>query len=274
MHTPGLIPHQTITTIVENVDQARADIQHAFTLLIGAKERLRTVLGTGSRTFYGHLWSNTISDDDLERTAKEVDAQQARNAWRYVLDQCGLRSYMTEQRQKELEEQLAKGQFPALTVANVLSTLQGLTSQVGTLLQESAQEVFDWLRPRSAHGVGALKTNKKWKVGDKAIVGWAVEANYDGGFHLNYHRQANFRALGNVLSLLDGQGAQKYPDDLCTQLNAALKRTHAGEVVTVLYLACKPYRNGNMHLRFLRRDLVDKLNQLGGDGTLPTTEQA
>jgi len=57
-----------------------------------------------------------------------------------------------------------------------------------------------------------------------------------------------------------------------TQLNAALATAHAGGIIAVPYLACTPYKNGNMHLRFLRRDLVDKLNQLGGDGTLPDAE--
>ena len=272
MDTAGLIPRQTITTIVDNVAHARADIAEAFTLLIGAKDRLAAVLGDGSATYYGHLWTHQISDYHLAYTAAEVDAQCTRNAWRYVLEQTGLRSYMTEARQQELQAQLDKDEFPALTVENVLSTLQGLTSQVGTLLHESAKEVFDWLRPHSGCGIGALKTNKKFHIGSKAIVGWAVEAHYAGGYQLNSYRQANFRALGNVFSLLDGQGAQKYPDDLCTQLDTALRTAKPGTAMTVPYLACKPYKNGNMHLHFLRQDLVDRLNQIGSDGTLPAAE--
>ena len=271
MNTQGLIEYQTIRTIVENVTQAQADVAQAFLLLQGAKERLTAVLGDGQANYYGHIWERDVSDYNLPRTAEKTATFLERNAWRYVLEQTGLRSFMTEARQKELEAQLDKGQFPALTVENVLSTLQGLTSQVGTLLQESALEVFDWLRPSQHSRVGSLKTNTHFRVGDRAIVGGAVDVGaWGGGFRLNVYREANFRALGNVFSLLDGHGAQKYPDDLPTQLRTALQHAKSAQCLVVPpYLECKPYRNGHLHMKFLRRDLVDKLNQIGADGTLP-----
>jgi hypothetical protein len=181
---------------------------------------------------------------------------------------------MTQKRQDELCDQLKKGQFPTLTPDNVLSTLQGFTGQVSTLLEESAKEVFDWLRPWNPQSrAGQLKTNQRWKIGYKAIAAYAVEAKWTHGYHLNTHREANFRALGNVFSLLDGQGAQQYPDDLYTQLRAGLDTAQAGEAVVTPYLTLKPYRNGNAHLAFVRHDLVDKLNALCGDGSLPGEER-
>ena len=269
------IQHQTITAIVENVALARADIAQAFTLLQGAKDRLNATLGTKDQTYYayGYLWNRDISDYNLDRTAKEVDQFQERNAWRYVLEQTGLRAYMTEARQKELQAQLEKGTFPPLTVENALSTLQGLTSHVGSLLTESALEVFDWLRPSTRSQVGQLKTNHQFHIGHKAIV-YGVESNWNDGYRINSYREANFRALGNVFSLMDGQGAQQRPNDLVTQLNVGLRAVRSGGIVTTPYLTCKPYANGNAHLAFLRQDLVDKLNQVGADGSLPGREAA
>ena len=266
MNTPGLIPHATITTILDNVTQARADIAAAFALLDGAKTRLATVLGDGSGNAYGHLWTHAIHDADLPRTACEVDTQVATNTWRYLLRQLGLDAYMTETRQKELQTQLERGELPPLTVDNVLSTLQGLTSQVGTLLEESVREVFEWLRPYHHYGVGALKTNEKYRVGPKVILGYTVEAGYPTGLRLKYQRQRNLHALGNVLSLLDGQGVQRYPHDLVTQVQDALKDRHYGEVFTVPYLSGRGYKNGHLHVTFTRLDLIDRLNQIGGDG--------
>ena len=262
-----LIPHQTLTMIVENVTQARADVAQGFALLVGAKDRLRAVLGAEPR-YYDTLWSDRISDYHLDNTAKQVDAQLARTAWAYVIQQLGLNAWMTEKRQNELHEQLTRGTFPPLTVENILGTLQGLTSQVETLLQEAAQEVFEWLRPCHPHGVGALKTNQKWRVGDKAIVDYAVEPGWMQGYRLTTSREANFRTLGNVFSLLDGQGAQRSPDDLCTQLRVGLARAESGAQVSTPYVNLKPYKNGHAHLTFRRHDLVDRLNQLGGDGAL------
>ena len=271
MPTTDLIPHQTITAICDNVAQAQADMAQAFALLQGAKERLTAVLGS-QLPYVGsaHLWEHDISDYNLPRAGTQSAQYVTRNAWRYVLDVCGIKAYMTEKRQKELQQQMEQGHFPALTPENVLSTLQGLTGQVGTLLEESAKEVFDWLRPWNPQSRAAqLKTNQRWKLGYKVIVCYAVEANWAHGYHLNYAREANFRALGNVFALLDGQGAQHYPDDVCTQLRTGLERVTAGEAVPTPYLTLKPYRNHNAHLVFRRHDLVDKLNALCGDGSLP-----
>lgn len=269
--TTDLIPRQTITTVCENVTQAKEDIVRAFTLLQSAKERLTAALGTQlPYGGYAHLWERDISDYDLLKEQECSVQYVARNAWRYVIDLCGLRSYMTEVRQKELQEQLANGQFPTLTPKNVLSTLQGFASRVDTLLTESAKEVFDWLRPHNPSSRAAqLKTNRRWQLGYKAIAVSGVETNFMQGYRLNYYREANFRALGNTLALLDGQGAQKSPHDLCTQLRTGLNNVCAGAIITTPYLTFKPYRNGNAHLVFLRHDLIDKLNAMCGDGTLP-----
>ena len=272
MTTTALIEHQTIGAICENVAQAKTDIAHAFALLQGAKERLGAVLGSGGYKYYDHIFARDISDYNLPDRATESLLQCERNAWRYVIDLCGLQSYMTDARQRELHEQLDKGKFPPLTVENVLSTLHGLTSQVDALLTESAKEVFDWLRPSPHSHAGRLKTNAQWHVGHKVIVGYAVESAWGGGYHIRYGTEPRFRALGNVFSLLDGQGAQKHPETLALQLNEGLKTCSSGDSVTTPYLRCKPYKNGNAHLTFTRPDLVDKLNALASDGTLPGHE--
>lgn len=263
--TTDLIPHATATQIVENMTQVRTDVQQAFTLLQQAKDRLKACLGD---TYSTHLWSNQISDYDLPREATKIDQDLERQAWYYVILKLGMHAYMTERRQEELQEQLKAGKFPALTVANMLSTLQGLVGQADTLLQEQAKEVWDWLRPGSWLRTGSLKTNKHYRIGPKVIIGGAVEAGWTRGFRLNYWRDKNFRALGNVFSLLDGQGAQHYPHDLVTQLKQSLETASSGDWAEVPYFRYKPYGNGNLHVQFTRLDLLAKLNALGGDGSL------
>ena len=274
MDTPGLIPHQKITSIIENVNQARHDIDSAFKLLQDAKDRLNTVLGDGSAVSYGHLWERDISDYDLARTLETIQAFQAKNAWKYLLRQTGLTAYMTERRQKELKDQIEKGDLPCLTVENVLSTLEGLSGQLGSLLLESVKEVFDWLRPSEWSWAGQYKTNKKFQVGYKVIITNATGSHLAGEWHLNYYHEANFRSLGNVLSLLDGQGVPHYPHDLCTKLREVFKDALAGEWYDAPYMRVKLYHNGNMHVQFVRTDLIDRLNQLGSDGTVGRGEAA
>ena len=273
--TTDIMQRQTITVICDNVVQAQADIAQAFALLQGAKERLSATLGS-QRPLQAeaHLWERDLHDDNLPLAGEKSAQYVAKNAWRYVIDFCGITAYMTQKRRNELRAQMDGGHFPALTPENVLSTLQGLTGQVGMLLEESAKEVFDWLRPwNPCSRAGQLKTNQRWKLGYKAIVPYAVDCRtHSRGFWFNGHYEDNFRGLGNVFSLLDGQGIQHYPDDLCTQLRAGLDTKRAGEGITTPYLTFKPYRNGNAHLVFLRHDLIDALNALCGDGSLPGEE--
>ena len=269
MATTELMPHQTARMIVENVDQARQDVLEAFKLLDSAKQRLGAVLGAKDCNSYNSLWRDRIYCDNLMKTAQDCDAFIARNAWRYLLAQTGMLAYMTDARQKELQGQLDNGQFPALTVENILSSMEGLTGQLGSLLIESVKEVFDWLRPWHS----GYKTNKKFTVGRKVIIGYMLNQSWAGAdFHINYSRANHIKMLGNVFSLLDGQGVPQYPHDLPTQMNTALKGVRSGESFTVPYMTGKPYGNGNLHLAFTRMDLVDKLNQLGSDGSLGEKE--
>lgn len=270
--TTEMIAHQKVTTIIENVEQARQDMKQAFDLLASAKARLGAVIGAGAGSYYDTLWERDISCSNLPARAEEADAHVARNAWRYIIAQTGITHYMTERRKEELQAQLKRGDFPALTVANVLSTMEGLAGDLGTLLAESVVEVFNWLRPQSTYGVGALKTNKKWKVGYKVITGYIVDLNYGGGYRVRYGMETRLRALGNVFALLDGAGVPQYPHDLVTQLNEAMKGVTSGTRVSVPYMQAAPYKNGNLHLTFTRTDLVDALNTLGANGSgLPDT---
>lgn len=269
--TTELIEHQTITAIVENVAVAKDEVRQAFALLQTAKTRLAAALGDGrggtyhqiipSRNYYG---DNCFEEKSLVESHKMI----TQNAWRYILAQTGLNHYMTEKRKKELNEQIEKNELPELTTENILGTLQGLAGKVHGLLEESIKEVFDWLRPRSAWGCGALKTNEKFKIGPKVIV-YGVERNWSKGFRFNYHYEANFRSLGNVFSLLDGKGVLKYPEDFVTKFNEAMKESHAGDKFDWEYFEIKCYRNGHAHIKFKRLDLVRRLNKVGGGDELP-----
>ena len=263
-----VIPHQTITAVCAAVDQAQQLVAEAFQRLVEAKRLLHETLGHDS-TYYDSLWPDRISDYNLEHEGNTCFDTIEQNGWRYILKLTQMHDFMTPKRQEELKTQVDQGEFPPLSVANVLTTLEGLSGQVAPLLLESIKEVFDWLTPTHAWGVGALKTNHKYHLGPKVIVS-AAEPSYGRGYHLKYYGQeAKIRALGTVFSLLDGQGIPHYPDDFATRLGKQLKTCCSGDTWEVKpYFEGRVYKNGNLHITFLRPDLVAKLNQIAGDGTL------
>lgn len=261
-----VMEYQKIHTITDNVQQALTDLQQGIGLLLAAKQRLTATLGH-ENTYYDTLWESRISDGYLDEQRQASVAHVTKNAWRYVVKQTGITAYMTEKRQQELTKQIEKGDLPSLTPENILSTLEALSQQTPALLEESVREVFDWLRPRYSHGVGALKTNKKYRLGYKVIIGHAVTRYWhDAPWEFNSYREANFRTLGNVFALLDGQGVERYPQDFVTRCRMSWKSgtlPHADQ-----YFCCMPYKNNNLHVTFLRHDLVDRINQIAGDLTL------
>lgn len=262
-----IIEHQKIATIVDNVGLAKADVVEAFRLLRAARDRLKATLGDGSH-YYHHFIDYGLSDFSIGENKTPIEAARRinRNAWAYMIDQVGIKQLMTPARRKEMEKQLEDDELPELTVDNVLGTLCSLAGRVDDLLIESMRYVFDWLRPWNS----ALKTNDPWKIGSRVIVVYGSEVGWGGGgFHLRYSKDAEFRALGNVFSLLDGKGVEKYPDDLYTRFNEGMKDQRRGDKFRDQYFEFKCYRNGNIHIKFLRPDLVAKLNKTASENELP-----
>lgn len=263
-----LIPHQTVTAIVENVDKAREEVRQGFALIVTAKKRLHSALGDSN--YYDHIIKSSLSDYSF--SDNEVVEESLRlitqNAWRYILEQTGLTKFMTDKRRHELEAQIDGDQLPPLTVENIMGTLQGISGKINGLLEECIKEVFDWLRPQQDWGVGALKTNNKFKVGQKVIVGWVVEHGYHSAkYQFQWGVEQRFTSLANAFSLLDGKGMQQSPHDFVTRCKVAM--SGGAETFEDEYFRCKFYGNGNMHIAFKRPDLLAQLNRVGGGEGIP-----
>ena len=261
---PGtaLIPRQTLVDLLQAVQTARGELAQAFLLMRSAQTRLKACVGAGTGGGYDSLWPSPLSDYNLTRTAETVDAFQVQQAWQRIIAQTGLTHWITDARARELHTQLEEGKtLPELTIDNVLATLQALAGDSSKLLDETIAEVWQWLRPCHT----TYKTNKKYRIGEKVIVSYAL--NDWGNKTINHHRERQFRSLGTVLSLLDGQGVPVYPHDLVTQLNEQLRQVEYGTWFTVSYLRCKVYENRNAHMVFTRPDLLTELNRRAGEAT-------
>jgi hypothetical protein len=83
----------------------------------------------------------------------------------------------------------------------------------------------------------------------------------------NYYREQYYRCLDNVFHLLDGKGAIK--THYGALYNAVKKAGENHETAgTTEYFEFKAYKNGNLHLKFRRMDLVKKLNAMAANREL------
>jgi hypothetical protein len=237
------------------------EIRTAFGLLVAAEARLKLVFKPDSYLFDLSRESRQYRDyENPENLLKELK----KDAWRAIIARIELRRVLSIARNNELDKQLESGDgLPEIDELQILAMLEGSANNVSLYIEEMTREVFDWLRP---HHREPYVTNTRFEqeLGRRVIIGWGCERYSGRTFTVNHHRQANFKALDNVFHALDGQGTIKSHRG---ELIDAICASQSGQGETK-YFRFKCFQNHNVHLEFLRGDLLAKLNAVAGGLTL------
>jgi hypothetical protein len=270
MHGQDVIRRDSITAMVHAYNESRREAEQAFALLNSAKQRMLQTFGQ----YRDSVFPERFSEYDLPRVDKAGAEIMKRNVWKSICDKLQLNELVSVKKREELDKQLSDGELPEVTEENIKAWLDQLSGDMGGLLRDSAQEVFDWLRPRRDSNWKQLKTNTKniWGLKDKIIIEGGMDSTYDKSWpeHLSHYRDKYYRALDNVFHLLDGKGVAKYPNDICTVVNTAARdgRTSGRHEAETTYFTFRWFKNCNLHIVFKRPDLVAKLNKMAGSGAL------
>jgi hypothetical protein len=245
--------------MVENYNVAVNEVSRAFELLGAAHTRMKSCFGD-----YFHIIDDEIRSyriGDSKRNIESSKSVMKRDAWRHITSKMNIESFMTEKRKNQLFEQLKSDDLPELTVENIADFFKSFSSNINTLMEESANEAFEILRPhQSKH-----KTNTEYEIGKKAII----TCCFTYGCSISSYYDYKITLIDNVFHLLDGKGVAKYPDDLKSLIYSASNK-HMTHLETE-YFKLKWYYGANtMHFEFLRKDLLDKLNAMCGGNRLKT----
>lgn len=254
MHDTSLVVRSTVRELVAAFQEAEQVTRQAFAALVAAEQRLaifgepRIRITAGSR------------DDDFADVEKTIE-RMSRDAWYCIIERLELRQALSVARAKQLDEQLEKGALPPITEENVAATVEQWRVSLGTMLAEAVAEVFAWLRPPGSK----FKTNSELEIGDRVILAYMVKQTGFGGFRVHYQDHARFIALENVFSWLDGKGqiAKIWRSALAQAIEAEKSGRGATE-----YFEFKAHKNGTLHLRILRPDLLKRFNQIAGGARL------
>jgi hypothetical protein len=264
MNTTDIAHRETITALVGTYTQATADIITAYAMLDAAKKSLRLAFKT---EYIDTIRRNCCGETDPKEVVG-VNKEIKRRAWCAIVERMEVKKLMSIKRREELDRQLAGdnsrsepvAELPDLTEANILAMFQDTMAKAGDYANEAVFEVFDWLRPHAGH-TADLKTNEKWRIGKKVIIGYAVEMAYSRGkYSVKHDRAKNLIALDNVFHMLDGKGTLKgYSGPLVNAITESPDGT--GETDYFKFKSCK---NHNLHIEFKRPDLVSKINRTAG----------
>lgn len=246
----------TIPELVAAFDSAMDDLRAGVDLVRSAEEKLKAFHTSG--TCYD-LTAFTSNDYRLDFEAKRIRMRGA--AWRYLVSRAEIKKVASLKRCEEIDKMLASpATLPEITVENLMGWVRNLDQLATEFVQEAAVEVFEWLRPARRE----YKTNNPFKVGKRVVLRWMVESNWSGGLRVRYSRaEDELRALDNLFHMLDGRGVSPSKRG---ELVDALDGAKPGEFGETTFFRFRAFKNGNLHLEFLRPDLVKKLNEIGGKG--------
>jgi len=180
----------------------------------------------------------------LDDSIKELD----RMYWRQSFDHTGLMQLLDAQSKKKFDQDL-QANPPAFTIENVQSSFVDLAQNAGKMFDDGVINVFRRLP-------GCYKSNDDFKIGPKIVMSWMVESRWSRGLQLRYGAgEDEINDVDRVFKTLDGK---KYVErSLSCAMNTAIQD---GGFYEDEYFAAKAYKNGNLHLRFKRADLVEKVN--------------
>lgn len=252
-----LTRRSTIRELVAAFSKAEEDVRGAFATIIAAEKAVNVVFtlgGDGPIRVRAGRYDHRTDFDDIDGTIERM----RRQAWGVIAERLELRRMMSIDRWRKLEEQIDKGDVPALSEENVAAFVHQHAASLPEMIGEAVAEVFEWLRPHNS----VHKTNSELEVGERVVLTNVVERAWTGGgFGVNHYRQQHLIALENVFRALDGAGActRGYLSDL----ENAIRETKNGAGETE-YFAFRSFRNRNLHLRFKRLDLLTRLNQIAG----------
>lgn len=265
--TNELLPRATLAQIAKSRDkalalyaEAHAAIEAANGRLRDAAEALRAAAPTANldvfrredrQKLFGSL-QVAPRDEFMAMARHMVDA----DVWTHVVNATDLQRLMDKKAKDALRQQLTSDpvEFSEETAA---ATLQSFALEAGTIFRRGIAEVFSNLDRR-------FRSHDGFKVGSRVIVDGAFDA-WGYWNHYRDHR-ATLQDIERTFHVLEGKAV---PLDYAGVVGAidAARREQRGfharqtEVETEYYLV-RIYKNGNCHLWFKRRDLVDRVNKL------------
>ncbi|EDH5631405.1 restriction endonuclease subunit M [Salmonella enterica subsp. enterica serovar Claibornei] len=178
-----------------------------------------------------------------------------RQVWRNLMQQSGMLALMDDQARSEWHQNLEDNKFPEISEANILSTFQQLHDIKAEVFERGVINVFKGLS-------WDYKNNSPCKFGKKIIVDGLVR--YDRwGFHLSSgYRRNQLVDLERMLHLLDGKPVPDNRTDIARQFDAHISKCKTGEDFTDDYLMIRYFQKGSAHIKFLRPELVEKMNDI------------
>ncbi|WP_423378742.1 DUF4942 domain-containing protein [Burkholderia sp. LMG 32019] len=254
MDTTELVPSISIVNLA-NQRVAVVERVHAALDLLGEAQALAKAAHLGFPRLvldesYGCRGRPSVTGEHATRD--EAEAAIVRlidvRGWTYLLSESGLRSFMDAEARKQWDNQIAEGDVPELTVANIEATFAQLYGARGDMFERGVLQCFKRLSWN-------YKTNQPFKFGRRIIVRRLLTSGSP-----NFHVTNELDDLIRVFCILDGKPELDHRNGAYS-LVSDTRQTRRCEAEHD-YFHLRWFKNGNGHLTFKRPDLVDQMNKI------------
>ena len=277
--TPDALTRKTtVRDLVATFQTAEATVRRCFAEIEAQQESLNAVyaMGHGFSTIHVNATDRDGHSDWGARGVESAITRMRRKAWMAIVERLELRRMLSVKRAIDMDKALAEEDPPDITDATVNAFVAQWAAQLPTMIEEAIRETFEWLRPRAESRRAGYVTNQRnahEEIGERVVLTYAVERNWTArGFRLRYGSGMNdpethFRALENVFMALDGAG--QFSRGYKSAIELAIVAAEDGKWSTP-YFSGRCFRNGNLHLKFERLDLLAEFNRRAGGRNLKT----
>lgn len=198
------------------------------------------------------LFHTFDADASLRAFRHHVDA----SVWTYVLDATGLSNLMDATAKEEFYAQLASDDVPQVNEGNIAATVEKFRTDAPLIFQRGLARSFTALDPR-------FKSHDAFRFEDRIIFThvfdqWGCLSWSNKGFD-------HIADVERVLAVLDR--SVPAPGELRREVEACRGRgidPRQGEC-QARYFKIRTFKNGNAHVWFTRKDLVEKANRVLAD---------
>lgn len=175
-----------------------------------------------------------------------------RSIWEYLIRTIGINEMMDAEEKKNLRNSLLTD-VPEITTDNVAATFQNLCANAETMFVRGLANVFAKLDRR-------FKSHDVFKFKHRIILSNAFDEW--GNWNWNSRLEELITDIERVFAKLDN----KDPDGngLITTIRQN-RRERQGDITETAYFRIRTFKNGNAHLYFTRKDLMDKVNKIIAD---------
>lgn len=192
-------------------------------------------------------------DDRRERFLTGARQNLDRAIWKHLLLHMDLERLMDRKSHDDFRDQLEKDP-PEATAENCFATMSTLMASADDIFRRGIANAFSSLDRR-------FKSHDGFKVGSRVVLSNAM-GEYGMWNHYARHDET-IRDVERTFYILDGKENPERSAGIIGLINeqrGAMERR--AFVVKDAYFEVKVFKNGNVHLWFKRKDLLEKVNQL------------